>query len=45
MAKDKKNVTNAMRLLNASKIKYETVEYEADAVSYTHPTLPTTSRV
>ena len=24
MAKDKKNVTNAMRLLNASKIKYET---------------------
>ena len=32
MAKDKKNVTNAMRLLNASKIKYETVEYEADEV-------------
>ena len=30
MAKDKKTVTNAMRLLNASKIKYETVEYEAD---------------
>ena len=26
MAKDKKTVTNAMRLLNASKIKYETVE-------------------
>ena len=32
MAKDKKTVTNAMRLLNASKIKYETVEYEADEV-------------
>ena len=32
MAKDKKNVTNAMRLLNAAKIKYETVEYEADEV-------------
>lgn len=32
MAKDKKTVTNAMRLLNASKIKYETVEYEDDEV-------------
>lgn len=32
MAKDKKNVTNAMRLLNAAKIKYETVEYETDEV-------------
>ena len=32
MAKDKKTVTNAMRLLNASKIKYETVEYETDEV-------------
>lgn len=32
MAKDKKMVTNAMRLLNAAKINYETVEYEADEV-------------
>ena len=32
MAKEKKTVTNAMRLLNAAKIKYETVEYEADEV-------------
>ena len=32
MAKDKKTVTNAMRLLNASKIKYEKVEYDADEV-------------
>ena len=32
MAKDKKNITNAMRLLNAAGIKYETVEYEADEV-------------
>jgi Cys-tRNA(Pro)/Cys-tRNA(Cys) deacylase len=28
----KKTVTNAMRLLNAAKVKYETVEYEADEV-------------
>ena len=32
MAKDKKNITNAMRLLNAAGIKYETVEYETDEV-------------
>ena len=33
MAKGQKTVTtNAMRLLNASKIKYKTVEYEADEV-------------
>lgn len=32
MAKDKKIVTNAMRLLNASKIEYETVEYSAEEV-------------
>ena len=32
MAKEKKTVTNAMRLLNASKINYETVEYEAEEV-------------
>lgn len=32
MAKDKKTVTNAMRLLNVSNIKYETVEYEAEEV-------------
>ncbi|MCD8390337.1 MAG: Cys-tRNA(Pro) deacylase [Firmicutes bacterium] len=31
MAK-KKNVTNAMRLLNAAKIEYDAIEYEADAV-------------
>ena len=28
MAKKKKVVTNAMRLLNAAKIEYETIEYE-----------------
>lgn len=28
MAKKKPNVTNAMRLLNAAKVEYETVEYE-----------------
>lgn len=32
MAKEKKNVTNAMRLLQAAKIKFETVEYETDEV-------------
>ncbi|MCC8161195.1 MAG: Cys-tRNA(Pro) deacylase [Oscillospiraceae bacterium] len=32
MAKDKKTVTNAMRLLSAAKIDYETVEYETDEV-------------
>lgn len=32
MAKDKKTVTNAMRLLNAAKIQYKTIEYEADEV-------------
>lgn len=32
MAKDKKTVTNAMRLLNAAKIQYDTIEYEADEV-------------
>ena len=32
MAKEKKNVTNAMRLLQAAKVKFETVEYEADEV-------------
>lgn len=32
MAKDKKIVTNAMRLLNSAKIKYETVEYDTDEV-------------
>lgn len=32
MAKDKKNVTNAMRMLQAAKINFETVEYEADEV-------------
>ena len=32
MAKDKKNITNAMRLLNAAGIKYETIEYETDGV-------------
>lgn len=28
----KKTVTNAMRLLNAAKVEYETIEYEADEV-------------
>lgn len=32
MAKDKKNVTNAMRLLSSLKIEYEAVEYTADEV-------------
>ncbi len=32
MAKEKKAVTNAMRILTASKIKFDTVEYEADEV-------------
>ena len=32
MAKEKKTVTNAMRLLQAAKVKFETVEYEADEV-------------
>lgn len=32
MAKDKKNVTNAMRLLQAAKINFDTVEYEAEEV-------------
>lgn len=32
MAKEKKAVTNAMRLLNSKKINYESVEYEADEV-------------
>lgn len=32
MAKEKKNVTNVMRLLQAAKVKFETVEYEADEV-------------
>lgn len=32
MAKKKPIVTNAMRLLNASKIPFETVEYEAEEV-------------
>lgn len=32
MAKDKKTVTNAMRLLNASGVEYETIEYTADGV-------------
>lgn len=32
MAKEKKTVTNAMRLLQAAKIKFETVEYETDEV-------------
>lgn len=32
MSKDKKTVTNAMRLLNAAKIKYDVIEYEADEV-------------
>lgn len=32
MAKDKKTVTNAMRLLNAAKIEYEAIEYSVDDV-------------
>lgn len=32
MAKDKKTVTNAMRMLDKAKIKYKAVEYEADEV-------------
>lgn len=32
MAKDKKTVTNAMRMLTAAKIKFDTIEYEADGV-------------
>lgn len=32
MAKDKKTVTNAMRLLNAAKIEYEAIEYSVDEV-------------
>ncbi|MGN0149614.1 MAG: Cys-tRNA(Pro) deacylase [Clostridia bacterium] len=32
MAKEKKTVTNAMRLLNSKKINYESVEYEAEEV-------------
>lgn len=32
MAKDKKTVTNAMRLLNAAKIEYKTIEYKVDGV-------------
>lgn len=32
MAKEKKTVTNAMRLLQAAGIDFETVEYEADEV-------------
>lgn len=32
MAKDKKTVTNAMRMLDKAKIKYEVIEYEADEV-------------
>ncbi len=32
MAKDKKHITNAMRMLDKAKIKYEAVEYEADGV-------------
>lgn len=32
MAKDKKTVTNAMRLLQAAKIEFETIEYETDEV-------------
>ena len=30
MAKQQKNKTNAMRLLDAAKIKYEVIEYEVD---------------
>lgn len=32
MAKDKKHITNAMRMLDKAKIKYEAIEYEADEV-------------
>lgn len=32
MAKDKKTVTNAMRLLNAAKIDYEAIEYSVEDV-------------
>ncbi|MBQ6558736.1 MAG: Cys-tRNA(Pro) deacylase [Clostridia bacterium] len=32
MAKDKKTVTNAMRMLTAAKIEFKTIEYEAEAV-------------
>lgn len=32
MAKDRKTVTNAMRILSAAKISYEAIEYEADEV-------------
>lgn len=32
MAKDKKTVTNAMRMLTAAKIKFEAIEYEAERV-------------
>lgn len=32
MAKDKKTVTNAMRMLDKAKIKYKAIEYEADEV-------------
>ena len=32
MAKDRKNVTNAMRILHAAKIDFETVEYETDEI-------------
>ncbi|MBQ3471080.1 MAG: Cys-tRNA(Pro) deacylase [Clostridia bacterium] len=32
MAKEKKTVTNAMRMLTAAKIKFDTIEYEAEAV-------------
>lgn len=32
MAKEKKTVTNAMRMLTAAKIEFKTIEYEADGV-------------
>lgn len=32
MAKDKKHMTNARRMLDKAKIKYDTVEYETDEV-------------
>ena len=32
MAKDKKTVTNAMRMFDKAKIKYDAIEYEADEV-------------
>lgn len=32
MAKEKKTVTNAMRMLTAAKIKFEAIEYEAESV-------------